>query len=209
MLINRFTLIRRAAVKRNKQRHLKRRVLFQNKRRYHVVQAMDALKAWKSSEMNQFIDLRSPPDVENMFIDKFQNIPFGKLKEKVNDIPKNSNIFLLCKTSFKSVQAAKLLESSGHGNVHVIDGGILNWFYANPSSVQVNDPTLKETRQNLLNISSIDVRPTLSDISDLYAKLLIEDTSDKDPRHRDEEEAEMNLFEKITKDPPGLKHEGL
>jgi len=116
--------------------------------------------------------------------------------------------FLLCKTSFKSAQAAKLLEGAGHGNVHVIDGGILNWFYANPSSVQVNEPLLKEMRQSLLNIST-DVRPTLSDVQDLYAKFLFEDTSDKDPRHRDEDEPEMNLFEKLTKDPPGLKHEGL
>jgi len=191
--------------------HTKRTTRFftrKTKRLYRVVPAIEATKVWKTSDVKgQFIDLRNPSEVENMFIDKFQNIPLSKLKEKTNDIPKNLDIYLLCRSSHKSTQAAQVLESAGYSQVVVIDGGLLHWLYASPVSVQGNDPSLKEMRQNILSLTESEARPALADLNEIYNKYLIEQKEEKLPYREDDKDP--GFLETIFVDPPGIKHDNI
>ncbi len=79
------------------------------------------------------LDVRTPQEVEQMKL-PYENvlyIPLGKLREKLNELPKEKEIVCLCKISLRGYEAARILLGAGFDREKVafLDGGIVAWPY--------------------------------------------------------------------------------
>lgn len=89
--------------------------------------ANDFQKAIESSSNKILIDVREKTEFKIGFIPNAVNIPLSELKGRVNDIPKNKDVFLYCQSGMRSRQAASILKKYGFAEFTQLQGGILSW----------------------------------------------------------------------------------
>ncbi|MGB8453493.1 MAG: FAD-dependent oxidoreductase [Anaerocolumna sp.] len=91
-------------------------------------------------ENNQFIlDVRERGEYARGHIKGAINIPLSELRERTNEIPKDSPVYIHCRTGQRSYNAALALQNSGYQNVYNITGSFLGLsFYE-----YFNDKTLE------------------------------------------------------------------
>ena len=78
-----------------------------------------------------FLDVRSPDEYKALRIDdpRIKLIPLGKLRQALNELPRDQEIVPFCKISLRGYEAARILEGEGYKNVQFMDGGIVCWPY--------------------------------------------------------------------------------
>jgi len=78
------------------------------------------------------LDVRSPQEVEAApFNDsRVVNIPLGKLRVRLAELPKDKEIVAFCKISVRGYEAQRVLNGEGFDNVRFLDGGIMAWPYS-------------------------------------------------------------------------------
>ncbi|MDR6884200.1 rhodanese-like domain-containing protein [Bacillus sp. 3255] len=89
--------------------------------------ANDFQKAIESSSNKILIDVREKTEFKNGYIPNAVNIPLSELKGRINDIPKNKDVFLYCQSGMRSKQAASILKKNGFAELNQLQGGILSW----------------------------------------------------------------------------------
>jgi len=55
------------------------------------------------------------------------NIPLHALRDRLDEVPRDRDVVTFCKISLKGYEAALVLNQEGFEQVHVMDGGVLNW----------------------------------------------------------------------------------
>ncbi|MEM7612844.1 MAG: rhodanese-like domain-containing protein [Pseudomonadota bacterium] len=55
------------------------------------------------------------------------NIPLGDLMARINEVPRDQNVAVLCHSGMRSAQATQFLNNSGLEAVYNIVGGIDRW----------------------------------------------------------------------------------
>jgi rhodanese-related sulfurtransferase len=68
------------------------------------------------------IDVRMPAELEKGKVDGAYNIPVDKIRERLDEIPKDREILAYCQVGLRSYIAARILLQLGY-NVKSIDGG--------------------------------------------------------------------------------------
>ena len=86
-------------------------------------EALPGIKAAYS----QFIDVRTPEEYASGHAYRAVNIPLDTLAENMDRIEKNEPVYIICRTSNRSREAAKILESAGFKQIIVISGGTDDW----------------------------------------------------------------------------------
>lgn len=88
-----------------------------------------AEKLQKENGSNEvvFIDVREPSEYQSGHIEGMTNIPLSTLKTDYHQIPKDSEVVLICRSGNRSMQAAKLLNELGYENIVNVDGGVQGW----------------------------------------------------------------------------------
>lgn len=81
----------------------------------------------EQSKGNKIIDVREPHEYIRKHIAGAVNIPLSQLTQRMEEIPKNSTVFLYCQSGMRSKQAAKQLSRSGYTNLVNLKGGISAW----------------------------------------------------------------------------------
>lgn len=78
------------------------------------------------------LDVRSPKEVEDLpFKDpRVVNIPLGKLRDRISELPRNKEIVAFCRISVRGYEAQRILNGAGFANVRFLDGGLMAWPYA-------------------------------------------------------------------------------
>ncbi len=78
------------------------------------------------------LDVRTPAEIEQMRIDdpRVVTIGLGKLREKVDELPRDKEIITYCKISLRGYEAQRILEGAGFPDVKFMDGGLVGWPYA-------------------------------------------------------------------------------
>lgn len=77
-------------------------------------------------EKNAYIiDVREKPEYNSGHIKGAKNIPLSEFRERVNEIPKNQNVYLHCRTGQRSYNATLALQNLGYDNVYNITGSFL------------------------------------------------------------------------------------
>jgi rhodanese-related sulfurtransferase len=78
-----------------------------------------------------FLDVRSPQEWKSSRIEAPQTrlLPLGELRARFNELPKDKEIIVFCRTSIRAYQAQRVLEGAGFNRVKFMDGSISAWPY--------------------------------------------------------------------------------
>jgi rhodanese-related sulfurtransferase len=89
-------------------------------------------KKLDSGEDIVLLDVRSPQEVEAApFKDpRVVNIPLGKLRVRIQELPKDKQIVAFCKISVRGYEAQRIMNGEGYDNVTFLDGGVMAWPYS-------------------------------------------------------------------------------
>lgn len=92
-----------------------------------VIQNEELLKKLDSNDKFHLLDVREPAEYAFGHISGARSIPFGQLKERINEIPKGQPIYVVCRTGTRSDMAAQLLTEHGFTNVINVVPGLSEW----------------------------------------------------------------------------------
>ncbi|WP_374718545.1 sulfurtransferase TusA family protein [Parageobacillus toebii] len=73
------------------------------------------------------VDVREPAEYAFGHIPGAVSIPFGELEDRVNELPKDKTIYVVCRTGMRSDLAAKKLTEKGFTNVWNVVSGMSKW----------------------------------------------------------------------------------
>jgi len=80
-----------------------------------------------SGEPPLVVDIRTPREREQKFIDGSLGIPLNHLAERFQELPKDRALLVYCAGGYRSSIAASLLQRGGFAHVSEIAGGIAGW----------------------------------------------------------------------------------
>lgn len=89
--------------------------------------AADFQKRMRESENPIVIDVRQPYEFQTGHIPDAVNIPLSQLKSHLNNISKDREILLYCRSGMRSRQAARILGKNGYKHLSHLQGGIMSW----------------------------------------------------------------------------------
>ena len=75
------------------------------------------------------VDVREPREHEQAHVEGTIDIPLGELVARIDEVPRDTTVYVLCHVGGRSAQAAQYLEGNGFDAVNVT-GGILAWYRA-------------------------------------------------------------------------------
>lgn len=70
------------------------------------------------------VDVRIPESYNIKTINGAVNIPLAELRERINEIPKDKKVILVCNTGYTSYVASRILIQNGYNNVYSFLGGM-------------------------------------------------------------------------------------
>ncbi len=74
------------------------------------------------------IDVRNPDEIEKLGgIGAYKNIPLDSLRARLDEIPRDREVYLYCAKGARGYLAAKTLENNGYQNIHNLMGGFTLW----------------------------------------------------------------------------------
>lgn len=83
--------------------------------------------AWTAGEL-AIIDCREQGEHDTTRIDGVPLIPMSELLERIDEVPRNGALAVICRSGARSAQVADYLTATGeHGEVANIEGGIIAW----------------------------------------------------------------------------------
>lgn len=83
------------------------------------------------------LDVREPSELAICRLETSCDIPLGILPLRLEEIPEDRHVVVLCKMGGRSAQAVQFLKSKGYKNVSNLVGGIIRW-------IDDVDPSLKK-----------------------------------------------------------------
>ena len=102
---------------------------------------MDGLvKTYQPRELRERMERANPPllldvrtpgelDLQGRLPYEFVNIPLGKLRERVGELPRDREIVAFCKISVRGWDALATLKGAGYEDVALLEGGVMAWPY--------------------------------------------------------------------------------
>lgn len=75
----------------------------------------------------QFIDVRTAEEYAAGHIEGAKSIPLQELAGRLNEVPKDKQVYLYCRSGRRSAEASALLAKQGFTNIENILGGITAW----------------------------------------------------------------------------------
>lgn len=74
-----------------------------------------------------FIDVRKPDDFKTGSIPQARNLPSADLDAKLDSLPKNKPVIVVCDLGRESARVAATLRKKGFGDVVSLEGGLKSW----------------------------------------------------------------------------------
>lgn len=85
-------------------------------------------EAFQMRESGAFVlDVREPNEWEAGHIPGATLIPLGELGNRMNEIPKDQEVLIVCRSGNRSAQARDILKSKGFNQVTSMAGGMNQW----------------------------------------------------------------------------------
>lgn len=79
------------------------------------------------------LDVREPSEFQSGHIDGATLIPLGSLASRLNEVPKDKPVVVVCRSGNRSGHATSLLLESGFKNVENMAGGMIAWDQSCPA----------------------------------------------------------------------------
>ncbi len=83
----------------------------------------DFVKKYKIGE-TVIVDVRSADEYLHKHIPHSINIPADQLRQRLNEIPKTNEVFVICQSGIRSSEACGQLEALGFSRFSTIEGGL-------------------------------------------------------------------------------------
>jgi rhodanese-related sulfurtransferase len=77
-----------------------------------------------------FIDVRTPAEWDQGHIPGSTLIPLDVLPDRLNDVPHNRDVVVLCRTGHRSAEGAAILRQAGYSRITCLSGGLQAWVAA-------------------------------------------------------------------------------
>ena len=90
------------------------------------MQTISAAAAYELGDA-YIIDVREPEEVARARVDHAVQIPLGSLVERLDEVPRDRTVYLMCAVGGRSAQATQYLAAQGVDAVN-IEGGITEWY---------------------------------------------------------------------------------
>lgn len=77
----------------------------------------------------QLVDVRTPEEYDEGYIEGFQNIDFfsNTFSQEIEKLDKSKPVIVYCRTGRRSADCAKQLEEKGFVKIYDLEGGIAKW----------------------------------------------------------------------------------
>ena len=84
---------------------------------------------WDEGRRPVLIDVRQPDEWEVCNLEEFgaKLIPLGEIQQRFQEIPKDGDIVMQCRSGGRSGQAQGFLKAQGYTKVQNLVGGMLRW----------------------------------------------------------------------------------
>ncbi len=73
------------------------------------------------------LDVREPNEWTQFHIPGATLIPLGDLPNRLNEVPKNREVVVVCRTGHRSAQGRDILRNAGYTRVTSMAGGVTQW----------------------------------------------------------------------------------
>ena len=73
------------------------------------------------------LDIRSVSEFGQGMIPRGEPMPMHLLPLRINELPRDRDIVLYCRSGARSAQACAFLQQQGFGNVYNLSAGIMGW----------------------------------------------------------------------------------
>jgi rhodanese-related sulfurtransferase len=93
------------------------------------VSPTEAQKKLSQKSKPFLLDVRQPEEFRSGHISGAKLIPLGDLRTRMNELPKNQEILVVCRSGNRSMSATRQLASAGF-NVVNLRGGMIAWSHA-------------------------------------------------------------------------------
>jgi rhodanese-related sulfurtransferase len=96
----------------------------------HNIPSMNPKEAWKELSENKsavLIDVREPWEYSGGHAKGAKNIPLSQLQQRVNEVPREREVLLICQSGSRSMHAAALLQQNDIPQVVNVTGGTTIW----------------------------------------------------------------------------------
>jgi rhodanese-related sulfurtransferase len=96
------------------------------------VPQIDPATAWKAvrDEGAVILDVREPEELDEVAIPDVTHIPLGQLSAESDELPRDRDLFVICRSGVRSAYATQFLMQSGFDRVRNITGGVIDWAQA-------------------------------------------------------------------------------
>jgi hydroxyacylglutathione hydrolase len=88
---------------------------------------VDTVEAIRQNPAVYLLDVREPDEYAAGHIPGITLIPMGEVAARLDELPRDKEIIVTCRTGNRSSQVADLLREQGFTNVHNMTGGIVAW----------------------------------------------------------------------------------
>jgi rhodanese-related sulfurtransferase len=86
-----------------------------------------AQAAQKQAQGALILDVREPSEWAQFHIPGATLIPLGDLPNRLNEVPKDREVVVVCRTGNRSAQGRDILLQAGYTNVTSMAGGMVQW----------------------------------------------------------------------------------
>ncbi|ATX79469.1 Rhodanese-related sulfurtransferase [Mariprofundus aestuarium] len=98
---------------------------------YENTEVKHAYQHWNQGDSSAvpfvFIDVRTPEEYAEGHVENAKLIPVQELVERINEVPKDKQVYVYCRSGKRSAQAATILAKAGYINIENVLGGITAW----------------------------------------------------------------------------------
>lgn len=92
----------------------------------NVVSPSEAQKKLAQKPKPYLLDVRQPEEFSSGHIPGAKLIPLGELRSRMNELPKNQEILVVCQSGNRSTSATRQLTGAGYNAVN-LRGGMIAW----------------------------------------------------------------------------------
>jgi len=83
------------------------------------------LSHWETTDDGFLLDVREPPELAVEHVPGAVNIPLGQLRARLNELPRDREIHLICRSGQRAYTAARILLQNGY-KARTLSGGMLS-----------------------------------------------------------------------------------
>lgn len=73
------------------------------------------------------LDVRNAPERDGGHIDRSVNVPLGQLQSRLDEVPGDRDVTVVCRSGYRSSAAASILQAAGHTRLRNVTGGMDAW----------------------------------------------------------------------------------